>query len=116
MSTAYFVNPDTLRIPGAATGLVRLQGEGIQVDVLIYEGNIPVTIGQYIQRAIDLFNTFPVIDNSTEPDPEPSEIPDIAEPEPEQGNVSAWEHFILPEYQYPLYNPYIGELAYAEFQ
>ena len=114
--TAYFVNPDTLRIAGGATGLVRLEGEGIEVNIEIYGGNIPTTIGPYIQRAIQLVNTFPVIDNSTEPDPEPSLIPDLAEPEPEASNPSAWEHFILPEYQYPVYNPHLGVYTYPEYQ
>ena len=101
MNSAYFVNPDTLTVAGGATGLVRFQGEGIEVNVFIYGGIIPITVGPYIQRAIQLFDTFPVITYSTEPEPEPSIIRDLAEPEPEEG---IWFDFTLPEFRYNSYN------------
>ena len=112
MNTAvHWVNPDTLRISdGEVTGLLRFEGEGIEVNVEIYGGNIPNTIGPYIQRAIQLFDSFPVITNSTEPEPEPSLIPDLLEPEPEEG---IWPDFINTEYQYNLYN---APIEYSEFQ
>ena len=97
MNTAvHWVNPDTLRISdGEVTGLVRFEGRGIEVNVEIYDGIIPNTFGPYIQRAIQLFDSFPVITNSTEPDPEPSLIPDLLEPDPEYG---IWSDFLPIEY------------------
>ena len=97
MNSVHWVDPDTLRIAAGPTGLVRFEGNGIEVNVEIYGREIPDTIGPYIARAIQLFDSFPVITNSTEPEPEPLRIPDLNEPEPEE---AIWPDFLLPEFLY----------------
>ena len=87
----HWVNPDTLRISEEVTGLLRFTGNGIEVNVEIYGGNVPNTFGAYIHRTIQLFDSFPVITSSTEPEAEPSTILDLLEPEPEEG---IWPDFL----------------------
>ena len=100
MNTVYWVDPDTLRIsPNGeeGTGLLRFEGNGIEVTVELYDTR-PRTIGPYIQRTIQLFDSFPIITNATEPEPEPTSPPGDPEPEPEE---PIWADFIDYQWQYP---------------
>jgi hypothetical protein len=96
MITVYWVNPDILRRSDGrfqeSEGLVVVGGE---VNVEIYGDNIPNTIEQYIQRAVQLLNSVTVTPNVFEPEPEPSLILDLFEPEPEYG---IWPVFLPIEY------------------
>ena len=112
MNSVHWVNPDSLRISdGEVTGLLRFEGDGIELNVEIYGGNIPNTIGPYVTRAIQLLDIFHVNIHLAEPEPEPSFLPDLQQPEPEE---SIWPDFILPEYLY--YHPDAPLIEFPEFQ
>ena len=91
MITVDWVDPDTLRVTNEPTGTVRFEGGGIEVQVEIYGVNIPETFEPYIQRAVQLLTSFSITPNRIEPEPEPSDIPDLAEPYPEE---PIWPDFL----------------------
>ena len=100
MYSVHWIDPDTLRVAAGPTGLVRFAGNRIEVNVEIYGEDVPDTIGPYIARTLELFERFPIITNSTEPEPEPDFLPDLQEP---QGEEPIWGDFIEGPYLY--YHP-----------
>ena len=99
MNSVFWVNPDTLRISdGEMTGLLRFEGENIEVNVEIFGTDIPNTIQAYVIRATQLLDTFRLVNpHLVEPEPEPDYRANLPEPDYEAG---IWTDFILPDYLY----------------